>query len=113
MNDEIDLEAASVELRRELGLQALLVTRGGRGMLLVEEKGVPHHIASVGARDAVDVTGAGDTVIATYTLALASGASALDAAHLANHAGGIVVMKRGTAAATAAELTASIMQHET
>ena len=113
LNDEIDLEAASVELRRELGLQALLVTRGGRGMLLVEEKGEPHHIASVGARDAVDVTGAGDTVIATYTLALASGASALDAAHLANHAGGIVVMKRGTAAATAAELTASIMQHET
>ena len=63
----------------------------------------------MGSREPVDVTGAGDTVIATYTLALAAGASFLEAAHLANHAGGIVVMKRGTATVSEAELRASIL----
>jgi bifunctional ADP-heptose synthase (sugar kinase/adenylyltransferase) len=56
----------------------------------------------------VDVTGAGDTVIAAYTLALASGATFADAAHLANHAGGIVVMKRGTASVKVEELLSSL-----
>jgi len=71
------------------------------------------HLAAVGPHEPVDVTGAGDTVIATYTLALASGASFAEAAHLANLAGGIVVMKRGTATVTAEELiTAALGQSE-
>ncbi|HEY0079443.1 MAG TPA: PfkB family carbohydrate kinase [Pyrinomonadaceae bacterium] len=107
--DRATLEQAAHELRERLGYRALLVTRGSRGMMLVEaDAAEPLHIEAVGAREAVDVTGAGDTVIAAYTLALASGASAPDAAHLANHAGGIVVMKRGTAAVTRQELHASL-----
>lgn len=107
------LESAAITLRRELGLQALLVTRGSQGMLLIEENGAPHSLAIIGSLDAVDVTGAGDTVMATYTLALASNSTHLEAARLANHAGGIVVMKRGTATATADELIASVRQQET
>lgn len=112
LNDESDLEVASIELRRKLDLQALLVTRGSQGMLVVEGEHTPQHLTAIGGRDAVDVTGAGDTVMATYTLALASGATPRDAAQLANHAGGIVVMKRGTATVSAAELIASVQQYE-
>jgi rfaE bifunctional protein kinase chain/domain len=106
--DEAALALAAEELRRELGYQALLVTRGGNGMTLVEAGSAPFHIEAVGSHQPVDVTGAGDTVIATYALALASGASFPDAARLANLAGGIVVMKRGTATVTSDELLASI-----
>lgn len=106
------LEAAASELRERLGHQALLITRGSQGMLLVEARAKPLHLAAVGSREAVDVTGAGDTVIAAYTLALASGASFADAARLANHAGGIVVMKRGTASVEARELLSSIGESE-
>ena len=81
-------------------------------MMLFEESQPPFPLAAVGERDAVDVTGAGDTVIATYTLALASGAGFADAARLANHAGGAVVMKRGTASVTPQELLASLREHE-
>ncbi len=96
------------QLRRELGFRALLVTRGKEGSTLFEGGARPAHIRAVGPLDAVDVTGAGDTVIATYALALASGATFEDAAHLANHAGGVVVMKRGTACVTPQELLASL-----
>jgi rfaE bifunctional protein kinase chain/domain len=102
--DEAALALAAEDLRRELGYQALLVTRGGHGMTLVEANSAPLHIDAVGARQPLDVTGAGDTVIATYALALASGASFADAARLANLAGGIVVMKRGTATVSDDEL---------
>jgi len=102
------LEIYAEELRARLNYESLLVTRGRRGMLLLEKNCAPLHIEAVGDREAIDVTGAGDTVIATYTLALASGASFVEAAHLANHAGGIVVMKRGTASASADELIASV-----
>ncbi len=102
------LENASKDLKQRLGHRALLVTRGGEGMTLVESDAVPLHIRAVGAQQPVDVTGAGDTVIATFTLALASGASFSDAARLANYAGGLVVMKRGTATVGAAELEHSI-----
>jgi rfaE bifunctional protein kinase chain/domain len=105
-----DIEAAGAALRERLGHKALLVTRGKHGMLLVEEGRAPLHLAAVGAHDAVDVTGAGDTVIATYALALASGAGFASAARLANHAGGLVVMKRGTATVTPQELLASLAQ---
>ena len=107
-----DLESAGESLRDDLGYRALLITRGGHGMILFETGVEPLHIAAVGGSEPVDVTGAGDTVMATYSLALAAGASFSDAAHLANHAGGIVVMKRGTAAITAAELEHSIINAE-
>ncbi len=105
------LESAAKRLKEQLNHQALLVTRGPHGMMLLEDT-TPIHIPAVGAQQSVDVTGAGDTVIATFTLALASGASFADAAHLANHAGGLVVMKRGTASVTAAELEHSILNCE-
>jgi D-glycero-beta-D-manno-heptose-7-phosphate kinase len=103
-SDQAALELAAQELRQRLGYRALLVTRGGHGMLLVEEGVAPLHIDAVGSSQPVDVTGAGDTVIAAYSLALATGSSFVDAAYLANLAGGLVVMKRGTATVSAAEL---------
>ncbi|HKV47666.1 MAG TPA: PfkB family carbohydrate kinase [Candidatus Acidoferrales bacterium] len=97
--------------REELGLNALVVTRGKDGLAVLEapeakagRSRAAHHIPVYGSDQAVDVTGAGDTVIAVFTLALAAGASYLEAAHLANYAGGIVVMKRRTATVTRAEL---------
>jgi rfaE bifunctional protein kinase chain/domain len=103
----VNLETAANKLRQELQLDALLVTRGSRGMMLVTEDAAPLQIPAVGAQ-AVDGTGAGDTVIATFALALASESSFAEAARLANYAGGLVVMKRGTASITAAELEQSI-----
>jgi len=79
-------------------------------MMLVEEGGAPLHIDAVGSRLPVDVTGAGDTVIATYTLALAAGASFAEAARLANLAGGIVVSKRGTSTVRVDEMLSSMAQ---
>lgn len=107
--DSATLERAGEALREQLGFQALLITRGSQGMLLLEKNTKPLYMGPIGAREAVDVTGAGDTVIAAYALALASGASFADAAHLANHAGGIVVMKRGTATVSRDELLASVL----
>jgi rfaE bifunctional protein kinase chain/domain len=104
------LETTAKELKQRLGHRALLVTRGPQGMMLLEEDGAPLHIPAVGAQQAVDVTGAGDTVIATFALALAAKASFADAARLANYAGGLVVMKRGTATVSSAELERSILQ---
>jgi D-glycero-beta-D-manno-heptose-7-phosphate kinase len=108
--DSAALELAAEQLRRRLGYQALLVTRGGNGMTLIEADTVPLHIDAVGSRQPVDVTGAGDTVIAAYALGLASGASFADAARLANFAGGLVVMKRGTATVSRDELVSAIAQ---
>lgn len=105
-----ELESAAKKLKERLGHRALLVTRGGQGMTLLEGEAAPVHICAVGAQQAVDVTGAGDTVIATFALALASGASFADAARLANYAGGLVVMKRGTATVSASELAHAIRQ---
>jgi rfaE bifunctional protein kinase chain/domain len=106
------LESAASELKKQLDYQALLVTRGGRGMMLLEDDAPPLHISAVGAAQPVDGTGAGDTVIATFALALASGASFSEAAHLANYAGGLVVMKRGTASVTCSELEHSIIDSQ-
>ena len=105
------LEAKGEQLRRELGFKALLVTRGKEGSMLFEGGAEPLRIRAVGSLDAVDVTGAGDTVIAAYALALASGATFAEAAHLSNHAGGLVVMKRGTACVTPWELLASLREN--
>ena len=101
-------ETASQELKKKLGHRALLVTRGAQGMTLLEGDAPSLHIPAVGEQQAVDVTGAGDTVIATFALALAAAASFAEAAHLANYAGGLVVMKRGTATISAEELEHAI-----
>ncbi|HEV2489053.1 MAG TPA: PfkB family carbohydrate kinase [Candidatus Acidoferrales bacterium] len=106
--DRQKLEALGQKTLRALGLQSLLVTRGKDGMMLFERSKPAYEIPVHGAADAVDVTGAGDTVIAVITLALAAGATFVEAAHLANYAGGIVVMKRGTATVTRAELEAAV-----
>lgn len=104
-------EADCVKLCETLGYESLLITRGNQGMLLCEKNKSPLHFAAVGSEEPVDVTGAGDTVIAVYALALASGLSFADAAQAANHAGGIVVMKKGTASVGLDELLASLQNH--
>jgi D-glycero-beta-D-manno-heptose-7-phosphate kinase len=104
-------ESDCARLCNDLDFEALLVTRGNAGMLLIEKGKEPVHIDAVGASQPVDVTGAGDTVIAAYALGLASGLSFFDAAKIANHAGGIVVMKRGTACVDPDELRASIEKY--
>ena len=91
-------------------LKSLVITRGRDGMVAFSGKHKPVNIPVFGSDQATDVTGAGDTVIATYTAALAAGASAEEAAHLANYAGGIVVMKRGTATVSQQELLDAIGQ---
>jgi D-glycero-beta-D-manno-heptose-7-phosphate kinase len=106
------LETTAENLKKELQYGALLVTRGGHGMMLLEDGVPPLHIKAVGAESPVDVTGAGDTVIATFSLALACDSSFSDAARLANYAGGLVVMKRGTASITSGELEHSIVSSE-
>lgn len=95
-------------LRTELSLNSLLVTLGANGMALSEVGSSAISIPAVGSRQPVDVTGAGDTVIAAFALGLASGLSAFEAASVANHAGGIVVMKRGTDVVTIDELENSL-----
>jgi rfaE bifunctional protein kinase chain/domain len=102
------LEQAGRALLRRLQSAAVLVTRGSRGMALFEPKKPTDFIPIVGSDQVTDVTGAGDTVIATFALSLAAGATFGEAARLANHAAGIVVMKRGTATVSAPELLAAI-----
>ena len=98
-------------LRTELNLNSLLVTLGGNGMALSEESNTVKSIPAVGSQQPVDVTGAGDTVIAAFALGLAAGMSPFEAASIANHAGSIVVMKRATAVATIDELEYSLSVH--
>jgi rfaE bifunctional protein kinase chain/domain len=96
------------DLRERLACEALLVTNGNKGMSLYTSDEAPRHIDVVGSPEPVDVTGAGDTVIAAFALGLASGLSFADAATIANHAGGIVVMKKRTATVTMDELVSSL-----
>jgi rfaE bifunctional protein kinase chain/domain len=107
-DDREVLERAGRRLLSTIACRAVLVTRGSRGMALFQTDAPTDHIPIVGSDQVTDVTGAGDTVIATFALALASGASFSAAARVANHAGGIVVMKRGTATVTPDELLASL-----
>lgn len=102
------LERAGRALLKRTRMQAVLVTRGSRGMALFEAGKKTVHIPIFGSDQIADVTGAGDTVMATMTLALASGATFEEAARLANFAGGLVVMKRGTATVSAAELRRAV-----
>jgi D-glycero-beta-D-manno-heptose-7-phosphate kinase len=103
-----ELARCGVSTLSTMKLKSLLVTRGRHGMTLFEPGGSVTHIPVHGSDQAVDVTGAGDTVLAAYTLALACGASALEAARIANIAGGLVVMKRGTATVSREEVLDAI-----
>jgi rfaE bifunctional protein kinase chain/domain len=109
-DDRADLSAAGAALMKQMKLDSLVITRGGDGMVAFEKKKAPLEIPIYGHNQVVDVTGAGDTVIATFTAALATGADTVSAAKLANYAGGIVVMKRGTATVSRAELLAALEQ---
>ena len=102
-NSDSSLLEAAKAIRERLGCDSVLITRGDRGMLLLERAQDPVYVETA-AREVYDVTGAGDTVIATLGAALAAGATMLEAATLANHAAGIVVGKIGTATASSDEL---------
>jgi D-beta-D-heptose 7-phosphate kinase/D-beta-D-heptose 1-phosphate adenosyltransferase len=109
MEDHTDeaLKTAAHLIREQLRCESVLITRGERGMMLLEKDREPVYVETA-AREVYDVTGAGDTVIATLSAALSAGASMLEAAILANHAAGIVVGKVGTATASADEIIDSI-----
>jgi rfaE bifunctional protein kinase chain/domain len=108
-----NLQSVARTLQQTLDCEAILITRGSRGMGLFErDGGNPLLIPVFGTDQVADVTGAGDTVIATFTLALAAGASYAEAAKLANYGGGIVVMKMGTATVSNEELQRAIERDE-
>jgi rfaE bifunctional protein kinase chain/domain len=107
-DDHEKLLEAGATIVRQMKLNSLVITRGGDGMVAFEKKKSPLEIPIYGPNQVVDVTGAGDTVIATFTAALAAGADTASAARLANYAGSIVVMKRGTATVSRAELLAAL-----
>ncbi|HEY2905417.1 MAG TPA: PfkB family carbohydrate kinase [Vicinamibacterales bacterium] len=113
-DDPAALERAGRALLRRTAMRAVLITRGSRGMALFQQKQATVHVPIFGSDEVADVTGAGDTVIAAFGLALAAGASFYEAARLANYAGGLVVMKRGTATVSARELGDAITaDHDT
>jgi rfaE bifunctional protein kinase chain/domain len=102
--------AAAEQVMTQMKLQSLVITRGRDGMVAFTPRHKPADIPIFGSDQVADVTGAGDTVIATFTAALAAGGGTEDAAHLANYAGGIVVMKRGTATVSQQELLQALDQ---
>lgn len=108
IGDDKRLLAAGKAILQKMKLQSLLVTRGKDGMVVFARGQKPVSIPIYGSDEVADVTGAGDTVIATYTAALAAGADPESAARLANYAGGIVVMKRGTATVSRQELLRAV-----
>ena len=112
-NGGTKIAEVALTLQQSLDCEAILITRGSRGMALLERDAREALFIPVFGTDQVaDVTGAGDTVIATFTLALAGGASYVEAAKLANYAGGIVVMKMGTATVSNDELRHAIERDE-
>lgn len=102
--DEADVERAGTALLAKLGAEALLVTRGGEGMSLFEPGSPPVHIPVANKSEVFDVTGAGDTVVAAFTLARLAGGSYGEAASLANAAGGLSVRRAGATPVWAGEL---------
>ena len=106
-DSELLLQAGKTLLHK-MKLQSLLITRGRHGLAAFSRGAAPVEVPVHGSDQATDVTGAGDTVIATFTAALATGATTESAARLANYAGGIVVMKSGTATVTQQELTDAV-----
>jgi rfaE bifunctional protein kinase chain/domain len=105
-SSEAELAEKAQRLRADLGLQALLVTRSEEGMTLFRDQGSLHEPAQ--AREVYDVSGAGDTVISTLAVMLASGSDVADAVRIANRAAGVVVGKLGTAVVDLAELRAEL-----
>ncbi len=105
-----DLEQGGMELVRGLDAQGVLITRGSAGMSVFETSGAVHHLPASNLAEVRDVTGAGDTVAATFTLALLAGASMLEAAHLGNIAAGLVVRKVGAATTNRDELARALDQ---
>lgn len=103
-NDWLRLVAAGDQILGQMNLESLVITRGKDGMVAFPRRHKPIDLPIYGSDEVTDVTGAGDTVIATLTAALAAGATTEEAAQLANYAGGIVVMKRGTATVSQQEL---------
>ncbi len=112
LNSTAAVERAGKELLVKLNGEGVLITRGPEGMSLFQADGAVHHIPVTNRSEVFDVTGAGDTVVATMALAFAAGASMLDAAILANYAAGIVVRKLGTATTTPAELMDALQAKE-
>jgi rfaE bifunctional protein kinase chain/domain len=113
-DDLASLEKAGRQLLKKTRMNGVLITRGSRGMALFQPKQDTIHVPIFGPSEVTDVTGAGDTVNATFGLALAAGASLYEAARLANYAGGLVVMKRGTATVSARELSDAVtIDHDT
>jgi rfaE bifunctional protein kinase chain/domain len=110
-DDPETLERAGRAVLRRTRMEAVLMTRGSRGMVLFEPRRRTVRVPIFGSDEVADVTGAGDTVLATFGLSLAAGATFPEAASLANYAGGIVVMKRGTATVSASELRGAV-EHE-
>ncbi|HXV62610.1 MAG TPA: PfkB family carbohydrate kinase [Vicinamibacteria bacterium] len=110
-NDQATLERSGRKLLDKMRTRALLVTRGKDGMALFEPRRPVRYVPIYGTDDVADVTGAGDTVTSAFSLALGAGATFFEAAVLANYAGGIVVMKRGTATVSREELADAIVSH--
>ena len=110
LHDE-HLLRVGIELLRAWTPELLLITLGEQGMILFDQANAPHHIPPL-AREVYDLSGAGDTAIALFTLALASGASPIEAAEISNHASSVVVGKLGTATLTPHELLESFRQHD-
>ncbi|MBI4498925.1 MAG: bifunctional hydroxymethylpyrimidine kinase/phosphomethylpyrimidine kinase [Chloroflexi bacterium] len=108
-----DFARAARLLQRRLGAQAVIITRGSSGMSVASNEETCAHLPAVNRSEVYDVTGAGDTVIATLTLALAAGVPLVDAAHLANYAAGIVVRRLGNATTSPQELARTILGVET
>ncbi|MBI5379077.1 MAG: D-glycero-beta-D-manno-heptose-7-phosphate kinase [Nitrospirae bacterium] len=109
IDGEESLLRAGVAILKQLGCQAVLITRGEQGMSLFRREGSVTHIPTV-AKEVYDVTGAGDTVIGAFTLALAAGATFEEAAHLSNYAAGIVVGEVGTVPVTREQMRERILE---
>jgi len=108
LDDERTVEKAGRTVLERLDARVLVITRGNRGMAVLEREGPVTFLPIHGSDEIADVTGAGDTVISVFTVALAASAPAVEAAWLANVAGGLVVMRRGTAAVTVREIVDSL-----
>lgn len=110
LNDVTDLIGASTKLLTKLNVDGVLITRGELGMSLFERNGAAHHIPVSDMSEVYDVSGAGDTCVAAFLLALATGAQPVLAAKIANYASGIAVRKLGTSTVSAVELI-SVLEH--
>ncbi len=108
-SQDADLKRAGETLLKKWETENVLITLGEQGMMLFQKKGAPHYIPAK-AQEVFDVSGAGDTAIALFTLGLACGATPTEAAEIANHASAVVVSKLGTATVTREELMASFRE---